>query len=57
MVYFGQYCPCQETRPALTEEDFQGGTRKMEMDEFRKQCNKDKGFTVVRMWKCGWWKL
>ena len=28
MRFFDQHCPCQEARPAVTEEDFQSGTKK-----------------------------
>ena len=57
MGCFHHYCPCQEARPALTEEDIQRGTKKREPDEMRKQYIDEKGYTVVEMWECDWWKL
>ena len=57
MGCFHPYCPCQEARPAPTENDIQRGTRKKKMDEMRKQYVEEEGYTVVKMWECEWWKL
>ena len=57
MGCFYHYCPCQEARPSLTEEDIERGNKKREMDQMRKQYIKEKGFNVVEMWECEWWNL
>ena len=54
---FYHYCPCQETRPSLTQEDIQRGNKKKEMDQMRKQCINEKGYNVVENWECEWWSL
>ena len=57
MGCFYHYCPCQETRPSLTEEDIERGNEKREMDQMRKQYIKEKGYNVVEMWECERWNL
>ena len=52
MGCFYRYCPCQETRPSLTEEDIGQGLKKREMDLMRKQYIKEKGYKLVEMWEC-----
>ena len=37
MGCFYHYCPCQEARPSLTEEDIERGNKKRELDQMRKQ--------------------
>ena len=39
--YF-HFCPCQEARPSLTDNDIKRGTRKREMDELRKDYIREK---------------
>ena len=53
----GSYSLCQEARPAITEEDIQGGTRRREMDELRKQNFEEKSYAVDEMWEYEWWRL
>ena len=50
MSYFYQYCPCQEARPSLTEEDIERGNKKREMDQMREQYMKKKDTMLL---KCG----
>ena len=57
MGCFYHYCPCQQARPSLTEEDIERGNKKREMDQMRKQYIKEKGYNVVEMWECEWWNL
>ena len=57
MDCFYHYCPFQETRPSLTEEDIERGLKKRGMDLMRKQYIKEKGYNVVEMWECEWWNL
>ena len=54
---FYHYCPCQETRPSVTEENIKRGNKKREMDQMRKQYIIEKGYNVVEMWECEWWNL
>ena len=42
MGCFYQYCPCQEARPSLTEDEIERGNKKREMDQMRKQYIKEK---------------
>ena len=53
MGCFYHYCPCQEARPSVTEEDIERGNKKREVDQMRKQYIKEKGYKVVEMWECG----
>ena len=48
--FFYIYCPCQDGRSALSEEDTQRGTIKREMDEMRKRQIDEIGYTLS---KCG----
>ena len=57
MGCFYHFCHCQELHPSLTEEDIKRGSRKRELDEFRRGYIQDKGFTVMEMWECEWWRL
>ena len=51
---FYRYCPCQEARLSLTEEDINRGNKKREMDQMRKHYIKEKRYNVVEMWVCEW---
>ena len=57
MGCFYPFCPCQELRPSLTEEDIKRGSRNREIDELRWSYIQEKGFTVIEMWECEWWRL
>ena len=57
MGCFYHYCPYQEARLSLTEEDIERGNEKREMDQMRKQYIKEKGYNVVEMSECEWWNL
>ena len=57
MDCFYHFCPCQELRPSLTEEDIQRGSKKRELDALRRHYIQDKGFNVIEMWECEWWRL
>ena len=54
---FYHFCPCQELRPPLTEEDIQSGSKKRELDAIRRHYIQEKGFKVIEMWECEWWRL
>ena len=57
MLLFFHFFPCQELHPSLTEEDIKRGSRKRELDELRRGYLQEKGFTVVEMLECEWWRL
>ena len=57
MGCFYHFCPCQELRPSLTEEDVKRGSRRRELDELRQSYIQENGFTVFEMWECEWWRL
>ena len=47
MGCFCHFCPCQELRPSLTEEDFQRGSKKRDLDALRRHYIQEKGFKVI----------
>ena len=57
MGCFYHFCPCQELRPSLTEEDIQRASKKRELDALRRHYIQEKGFKVIEMWECEWWRL
>ena len=57
MGCFYHFCPRQELRPSLTEEDVKRGSRRRELNELRRSYIQEKGFTVIEMWECEWWRL
>ena len=57
MCCFYHFCPCQELRPSLTEEDIKRGSRNRELDELRRGYIQEKGSTVIEKWECEWWRL
>ena len=57
MGCFYHFCPCQELRPSFTEEDIKRGSRKRELDELRRSYIQEKGYTVIEMWECEWWRF
>ena len=48
--YF-HFCPCQESRTSLSEEEMQRGIRKRGHDKLR-----SKGYNIVEVWECKWWE-
>ena len=57
MGCFYHFCPCQEVRPSLIEEDIQRGSKKRELDALRRHYIQEKGHKVIEMWECDWWRL
>ena len=49
------FCPCQEARPSLFDDDIKRGTKKRELDELRKDYIREKGYYIEEMWECSWW--
>ena len=50
MGRFYHYCSCQGPRPSLIKKDIERSNKKREMDQMRKQYNKEKRYNVVEMW-------
>ena len=57
MGCYYHYCPCQEARPSLTDEEVQRGIKRREQDDMRREYIRGKGYEVVEMWECEWWNL
>ena len=57
MGCFYHFCPCQELRASLTEEDTQRGSKKRELDLLGRHHIQEKGFRVIEMRECEWWIL
>ena len=53
--YF-QYCPCQEARPSLTDNELEKWIKKREQDQMRKYIQQE-GYKIIEMWECKWWEL
>ena len=45
------FCPSQELRSSLTEEDIQRCSKKRELDALRRHYIQEKGFKVLEMWQ------
>ena len=57
MDCFYLFSPCQELRSFLIEDNINCGSKKRELDELRRSEEQEKGFTVIKMWECQWWRL
>ena len=57
MGCYYHYWPCQEARPSLTDSDTERGMKKRQQDEMRRDYIQQKGYEIVQMWECGWWRL
>ena len=57
MGWFYHFCPCQELRSSLTEEDIQRGSKRREIDALRRHYIQEKGFKVIELWECEWCRL
>ena len=49
---FYPFCPSQELRPSLTEEDIQRESKKGELDAFRRHYIQEQAIKVIEMWEC-----
>ena len=54
--YF-HYCPCQEGRLSLTDNEIMRGIKKREEDQMRKEYIQQKGYKIIEMWESNWWEL
>ena len=52
--YF-HYCPYQEARPSLTDNEVIRGIKKKEQDQMRKEYIQQKGYKNIEMWECNCW--
>ena len=57
MGCFHHFCLCQELRPFLNEEDIQRDSKKRELDDLRRHYIQEKGFKVIELRECEWWRL
>ena len=57
MGCFYHFCPGQELRPSLTEEDIKRGIKKRELDQLRRSYIQEKGFNVIEKKECEWWRF
>ena len=57
MGCYYQYCPFQESRPFLIEDEIWQGIRKRELDELRKQYIQEEGYNVIEMCELDYWKI
>ena len=53
--YF-HFCPCQESRASLSEEEMRRGIRKREHDQLRRDYLRNKGYNIVDVCECNWWE-
>ena len=51
------YCPCQEARPSLTDNEITRGITQREKDQMRKEYIQQKGYKIIEMWECNWLEL
>ena len=57
MGYYFHYCPCQEARPSLTDNEIMRRIKNREQDQMRKEYIQQKGYKLIEMWECNWWEL
>ena len=57
MGCFYHFCLCKEPHLSLTEEDIERDSKKRELDILRRHYIQEKGFKVIEMWECEWWRL
>ena len=56
MGCYYHFCPCQETRPSLSDEDIERGNIRGEMHDLRRGFIREKGYKIEEMCKCEWWQ-
>ena len=54
--YFHE-CPCQESRPSLTDNAIMKGMKKWEQDQMRKEFIQQKRYKIIEYWECNWWEI
>ena len=56
MGCYYHFCSSQETLPSLSDEDFERGNKRREMDDLRREYIREKGYKIEEMWECEWWQ-
>ena len=56
MGCYYHFCPCQETRPSLSDEDIEKGNKRREMDDLRREYIREKGYKIEEILECEWWQ-
>ena len=51
------YCPFQEARPSLTDNEIMRGIKKREQDQMRQEYNQQKVYEFIEIRECEWWSL
>ena len=54
--YF-HYCPCQDARPSMTDNETMRGIKKREQDQMRKDLIHQKRYKIIKMCECNWWEF
>ena len=57
MGCYYHYCPCQETRPSLTDTDIERGVKKRQQDGMRRDYIQQNWYQLLEMWECEYWSL
>ena len=57
MSCYFHFCPCQEARPSLTDNEIMSGIKKREQDQMRKEYIQQNGYKIFKMWECNWLEL
>ena len=52
--YF-HFCPFNQARPSLIDDETKRGTKKRETDELQKGYIREKGYSIGEMCECSWW--
>ena len=55
MGCYYRFCPCQETRPSLGDEDIERRNERREMNDFRREYIREKAYKIEEMWEFEWW--
>ena len=56
MGFYYHYCPCQEARSSLTDNEITRWIKKREQDQMRKEYIQQKGYKIFEMWESKWWE-
>ena len=57
MVCYCHCRRCQEACPSLIDNEVMRGLKKREQDQIRKEYTQQKGYKIIEMWVCNWWKF
>ena len=57
MSCYFHYCPCQEARPSLIDNEIMKGIKMREQDQRRKEYIQQKGYKMIELWECKLWEL